>query len=94
MASVIGKIGGRKFLSERRAVIWFAGGFAAAMLIGQILDERHCAFDSAGEKPLVNWLGRLCSDIRVTSKTLSENGPTINSLPRRGALENMFEIPD
>ena len=79
---------------EKRAACWFAGGFVVAMVMGQLLDERHCTFDLAHEKPLLNWAARLCSDIRVTSKDLSDNGGTLTVVPRRGALEEMFNFID
>jgi len=94
MASIIGKMRLNNYRSERRAVLLFASGFVVTMLIGQILEERHCSFDSAGEKPLVNWIGRLCSDIRVTSKEFSTQSGSLTHLPRRGSLESISGIPD
>ena len=93
MAGFFSKLMSRRFRSERRAAMWFAGGFVVAMFAGQVLDERHCSFDGAHDKPFLNWLGRLCSDIRVSSDDLSTNGASV-TVPRKGALQNMFEIPD
>ncbi|MGI9482247.1 MAG: hypothetical protein ACR2OR_07815 [Hyphomicrobiales bacterium] len=85
---------GFRYRRERRAAIWFIGGFAAAMIAGQVLDETHCTFDSAHEKPMLNWLGRLCSDIRVSSTDLSTGGASLNKLPARGALKKTFTFTD
>ena len=94
MFTIFTKLMSRQFRSERRAAVFFIGGFAAAMITGQVLDERHCTFDNAQEKPMLNWLARLCSDIRVSSGELSANGAALNHLPRKGALEDVFKITD
>ena len=94
MASIIGKMRLNNYRSERRAVLLFASGFVVTMLIGQLLEERHCAFDTAGDRSLVNWIGRICSDIRVTSKELSVQGGSLTEVPRRGSLESFSGIPD
>ena len=94
MFTMLGKLSGFRYRRERRAALWFIGFFAAAMFAGQVIDESHCSFDSAHEKPILNWLGRLCSDVRVSSTDLSTNGASLNKLPARGALQKTFTFND
>lgn len=94
MFAMLGKLSGFKYRKERRAAAWFIGGFAVAMVVGQLIDERHCTFDNAHETPMLNWLARLCSDIRVTSTELSSGGASLNQLPARGSLQKTFTFND